>query len=884
MSSKSADDDIWEDNLDDILEELGPPEGSVAGGSLAGASVASKASRASKASKASKSTTATEGKKKKGALSMGLESEPERVQTPAPAQISIEAPSAAASAPAVPMRYDGELLGLDAFESNIDFEKSQQAAREPDIFATVNFLMETEEEFFNMAEAVVRLKNKAQTKYQFMMNSGQISSFVALHAFAVRTKRETSDFAAALKAFSTNFLSHIHELHVSDRSSQEFVRSCQESLLTRYRALQSMVLSSSALADKMLAEAKRAGSQANKEVVELEQSRFMEDIPCPLDRISTGWGDMKEVQKLLVISNRAQAFVNAMTDLSLPVCVGAFNFVQAPAKHSNALIVTGYRFKKKELGAVLGFICQHRKLQRQLQQLTLTECTLTDSDCRSIAAAIKYFPCLKVLNLRSNMIGSKGLTAIATALWENGKKMALKVLNLDDNEIGHEGARSVGNCLRSCPHMETLTMSNNPIGDLGLFYILRCLLNPKRRAYRDLCRTARTEAELEPEPEFEYDDSKDEEYDIKAETAKVRQRLDEIEQRKALLAQQEEVLSRNDFESILGAETVATPSVVTTVTEIPVSAKIRHIRICLTIVGAILRLRNRGLPLGCLDVSRCGLTDLSAPLVALFAREHGSLTAWTLDHNQLSDMFVEIVCRQLPNSVVSNISMRNCLVTDEGCRLFANAANRCKYLEGFDLSHNDIGTVGAAWLASLARTFIIDHTRVGRHISTTELDAYSSVPLSAAVLKMARKKSDKFFKKQRKDRLLQEGDYSDSETEEGSEMARARAAEAKEEGEVPIDDDLISLASEYPIDTHDCMQTPLDDGRLMEWSILADFLADKRARGKALSVAAFRFLRERLIWEKQMRTVRKDGLIDLQAHYYGKDIGRSVNETMVDML
>ena len=245
------------------------------------------------------------------------------------------------------------------------------------------------------------------------------------------------------------------------------------SVTERLHSLQSEVLHTSSLADKMLEEARRVISIARKEIIDVEQSRFLDDIDTPLNCIKVGWSTVLALQKKVPQSRRAANFMESMKSLNLPICNDAYVFIQSPSRQGHCLNIASYAFAPRELSAILAFICAHPKLNREVEKLVLFDCSITDDDCKNIATAVKHMPLLRTLSLRENNIGDVGVTYIATALWETGKNMQLQALNLEHNNIGIAGAKALAGAMMQCAHLVQLSVGDNPILDAGLFYILQ---------------------------------------------------------------------------------------------------------------------------------------------------------------------------------------------------------------------------------------------------------------------------------------------------------------------------------------------------------------------------------------------------------------------------
>ena len=277
--------------------------------------------------------------------------------------------------------------------------------------------------------------------------------------------------------------------------------------------------------------------------------------------------------------------------------------------------------------------------------------------------------------------------------------------------------------------------------------------------------------------------------------------------------------------------------------QIPFEKRLRKIRIFLKCVGAFYTLSKRGHGLGMLNVSNCGLSSEVSGMILAFLRENRNLTHWILDDNVLGDSFASTIGKQLSMSYVTVMSLRGCSLTDKGVEALARGAGNAPHLTSLDLSDNTITTVGAAWIASLSRNFLVDHMRVAHQRNRSKRNPRT--PLNQKRMSLVPLGVDKG---------------------------------------VPIDEELIELAESYPIDLHDCCYVENPDGHFLEWSVLADFLTRRRTQGQALSSAAYKFLRERLLFEKQNNPRTATGMLDIDAQLYGFGIGRAVNEEMIDML
>ena len=239
-------------------------------------------------------------------------------------------------------------------------------------------------------------------------------------------------------------------------------------------------------------------------------------LSCKLDGIEPDWIHLGKLKQNVKTSNKAICYVAWMEARGLPICDAVFEFLQSPSQHNHNLAIVGYSFAPRELCELLEFFAtnagrtpmlmpvnadQHdhdlhsaasdnlyERLKTKLplyvscsiRQLVMDECGLNDYDMNTIASHLAAFVSLNTLCLRGNFITSVGVTAIATSLWDRASE--IRTLRLDRNNVGPEGALALSKAIHRCRYLNSLSMSFNPIGDVGMFYILRSLMNPARKA------------------------------------------------------------------------------------------------------------------------------------------------------------------------------------------------------------------------------------------------------------------------------------------------------------------------------------------------------------------------------------------------------------------
>ena len=145
--------------------------------------------------------------------------------------------------------------------------------------------------------------------------------------------------------------------------------------------------------------------------------------------------------------------------------------------------ITNYTFSTGELPSLLSFLVTSPTLKLKLHHLSIQNCIIKDKECRLIAYAISKLPNLHSLTLKNNEISSIGAMALFTRIWEFHSNLKITSINLDGNQIGPEGALSLSQSLPLLEDLKSLSIADNPIMDSGAYYILKSLLNQKRKSY-----------------------------------------------------------------------------------------------------------------------------------------------------------------------------------------------------------------------------------------------------------------------------------------------------------------------------------------------------------------------------------------------------------------
>jgi predicted nucleic acid-binding protein len=265
-------------------------------------------------------------------------------------------------------------------------------------------------------------------------------------------------------------------------------------------------------------------------------------VTCKLNGIVTDWTNASLTQELQALhaprTFEAQAYAQLMLSQRLPVHPGIYAFLGNMSAASYSLVVTGHAFATGELELLLQFLCTNstsnstsgnvagtgtgglgmdmggygsssgsvlsRRLCTVITGLYLDNCRMGDADTELLTHYLPDFSSLARLSLKRNAISSAGCTTLSIVLWEQG--LPLQALMLDHNRIGTNGALMLSKAMHRCRHLTRLTVSGNPIGDVGFYYIIRATMNSVRKARRTLPRPPELDDEEEGNADFHSDD------------------------------------------------------------------------------------------------------------------------------------------------------------------------------------------------------------------------------------------------------------------------------------------------------------------------------------------------------------------------------------------
>jgi len=476
---------------------------------------------------------------------------------------------------------------------------------------------------------------------------------------------------------------------------------------------------------------------------------------CRLDGIEPDWKALAALHRAVAaqpVAARAVRYTQMTTQKKLPVCQPLYDFLCDPRQHAYMLCICGYGFAAGELAAVLSFLASDcapapssfqiantaspraRAVSsdasgavataNQVHELLLDSCGLTDADIHEVVTYLPDFLALHTLSLRGNSMSSAGATNLATVTWEHG--LPLRTLQLDRNNISDDGACMIAKCLHRCRYLQRLSVSYNPIGDAGFYYLVRASMNPYRRARRSLPRP----------PELTEDNGEDfhsDNEDSESEEGAISESSDDDDDAYTVVEDDESVYSRQ-IEYI--------PSSIMNRRGLALAAKLRElkeaqkrshktllqkwyarVRIKVMAVAALLRLRSRGHNIHTLEAAGCGLGPFSLQVLAhALSDNHNMATVVLADnavgHSEYEKADNSTLHRLLSESRLLHLSLRSCGIFEHNVEAMVRAMNRgAVRLHSVDLSGNHLGPTGANMVASL-HSFFVDQMSIGTGYKT----------------------------------------------------------------------------------------------------------------------------------------------------------------------
>lgn len=207
------------------------------------------------------------------------------------------------------------------------------------------------------------------------------------------------------------------------------------------------------------------------------------DFSCRVESIGIDFSDMIKINQNFYISTKAKCFMDFMTVRSLPVCPLVFCFLQGD---NSVLYLRDYTFVNMEFARLAEFflLVNNISLLENLTEIRVVNCNLNDRDMYNLF--LKLFPhctSLKSVILRDCNVTDSGIISLAISLYARCVPRLI-CLKLEGNCFTSDGLRFLCCALHNCVYLSILSFADNPIGDWGMYYITKLMLNPRKRIFQ----------------------------------------------------------------------------------------------------------------------------------------------------------------------------------------------------------------------------------------------------------------------------------------------------------------------------------------------------------------------------------------------------------------
>lgn len=514
-------------------------------------------------------------------------------------------------------------------------------------------------------------------------------------------------------------------------------------------------------------------------------------VICRLDGIACDWNPIDNMTVSIAhdyaMPFEAQKFQLYMQSKSLPVCNAVLDFLCNVKGHNYTLVIQNWHFAQNEFNEIFKFLTQRKRRKANeekavdnqnsldhfidkseydhtsndsvnneydglcvsdfVKRLFIDQCELSDEEVSTISHHLPDFEALDTLSLRHNHITTAGLTAISTVIWEYG--LPLVNLKFDNNNIGSGGALMLSKAMHRCRHIQYLSMSYNPIGDEGLYYLVRASMNPHRKAKQNLPRPALLEeeeneddydsdAEDSDEEDVGYtigqypddtkstksDDSSDEEYDSDDDAFTADGDNESVYSEKAEYIPSSHYLKANQmvavkdiFTKYLGQRGHKQK------TKNKLQKIYNRIRLKVQAVAAFMKIRVRGSSLYSLSVAGCDLTPYSLKVLSYALTDNHNLCSLDVSHNSIAPVKYEEAESVQMMDLVSRTKLTSLQINDigmneDGLACIVRAINKSKtHLTTLEMSDNKLGPTGANLISALPHYFVDSMSiSLGHHV------------------------------------------------------------------------------------------------------------------------------------------------------------------------
>lgn len=444
--------------------------------------------------------------------------------------------------PFSPVLIPATLISKD-FEPDIDqlisFDQRRASAASSDAFAGLEFL---EAMFQTVVGKAINIRDGLIENGNYIYSVGKppseeendyIKSTITDNLITLRD--ESLQLMTEMAVFDPEKIDEM--MHGEASSYRDLVLSLKTSLIQRSLTLKNEIAQSAIVIDGLL--------HFSNSVIGLP-----DEVICKLDGFQVDWSAVNKIRPKSYPTYKSLNFESYMKSFGYRVCGSIFEFLNSSKSYANSLIVIDYNFQPGELKTIFDFfaiqhyqtrvrnkrnflIFEENKKEKNsniwvdklelnfhkiisifdsIHELVFCNCEFNDRDMHTLAQVFPRFKYLHSLNLSDNMISDSGVTSFATAVIEHKNQFPLRSLKLDKNLITQEGAKLISQILFKFPFLEFLNLTGNHIGNIGLFYILKETMNPRRKAFKTLIKP-----EEPPKLNDNYEDDDDEEELIEGE-------------------------------------------------------------------------------------------------------------------------------------------------------------------------------------------------------------------------------------------------------------------------------------------------------------------------------------------------------------------------------
>lgn len=187
-------------------------------------------------------------------------------------------------------------------------------------------------------------------------------------------------------------------------------------------------------------------------------------------------------------SNRmCKRFVSFFETCKIPMIESIYQLIASPADVGYTLYICDHDFVQYEVYILIEYFTKvaTSAINDSVHSIVIHNSSLSDDELIKLLTHISIFPNLHTLSFKYNSITSYGIIALSKAM-RSDYLFKLKHLYLDNNRIDHEGMRALARSICCCVFLQVLSLAGNPVGDVGLYYLLKHCLNRYRVSRRTL--------------------------------------------------------------------------------------------------------------------------------------------------------------------------------------------------------------------------------------------------------------------------------------------------------------------------------------------------------------------------------------------------------------